>query len=393
MLALAFMFPGYILLAFIFYKQFKYIKQYFKGNKILIGFSALFLLILPLAIPGAFFSARGSILRRVLTNVGNYWLGFALHFVMAMGICFFIRLIVKLIKRENYNLRLAQKITNITVVLFTVVMSLYGIVNAQNLQLTSYEISVDKQAKQDELNVVLIGDLHLGYSVGLVQMERMVNKINELEPDVVLVAGDIFDNEFSAIAKPDEVAEVLRGIDSKYGVYAVYGNHDIEEDILCGFTFSDDEVASLKSIKEMDDFIVDCGFVFLYDEAVLINDDFYIYGRPDEERPNFGNDTRIEADKITEGLDKSKLIICLEHEPLEQYELSNAGVDVDLNGHTHAGQIFPGNIIINYFWDIAYGYKNFDGMHNIVTSGVGLFGPNMRTFTKSEIVQLKIHFN
>ena len=80
-------------------------------------------------------------------------------------------------------------------------------------------------------------------------------------------------------------------------------------------------------------------------------------------------------------------------EPHDQKKLSAAGVDVDLNGHTHAGQLFPGNIIINFFWDIAYGYKNFDGMHNIVTSGVGLFGPNMRTFTKAEIAQVKIHLN
>lgn len=359
----------------------------------MIALSAIYLLISPLSIPAAFFSPRGTLLRRILSNIGNYWMGFNLHFVLAMGVCFLIRLIVKLVKKDKYNLRLAQKITNVAVVSFTILMSVYGIVNAQNLKVTTYDVTVDKSSKQDELNVVLIADLHLGYSVGVKQMERMVNKINELQPDVVVVAGDIFDNEFSAIYNPVRLAEILRGINSKYGVYAVYGNHDIEEDILCGFTFSDDDVTQVTSIKEMDDFIENCGFTFLYDEAILINDDFYIYGRPDEERPNFGNDSRLEAEKITEGLDLSKLIICVDHEPHDQKKLSAAGVDVDLNGHTHAGQLFPGNIIINFFWDIAYGYKNFDGMHNIVTSGVGLFGPNMRTFTKAEIAQVKIHLN
>lgn len=393
MLALAFAIPAYILLIFIFYKQFRYINKYFRGSKLLIALSAIYLLISPLSIPAAFFSPRGTLLRRILSNIGNYWMGFNLHFVLAMGVCFLIRLIVKLVKKDKYNLRLAQKITNVAVVSFTILMSVYGIVNAQNLKVTTYDVTVDKSSKQDELNVVLIADLHLGYSVGVKQMERMVNKINELQPDVVVVAGDIFDNEFSAIYNPVRVAEILRGINSKYGVYAVYGNHDIEEDILCGFTFSDDDVTQVTSIKEMDDFIENCGFTFLYDEAILINDDFYIYGRPDEERPNFGNDSRLEAEKITEGLDLSKLIICVDHEPHDQKKLSAAGVDVDLNGHTHAGQLFPGNIIINFFWDIAYGYKNFDGMHNIVTSGVGLFGPNMRTFTKAEIAQVKIHLN
>lgn len=393
MLALAFAIPAYILLIFIFYKQVRYINKYFRGSKLLIALSAIYLLISPLSIPAAFFSPRGTLLRRILSNIGNYWMGFNLHFVLAMGVCFLIRLIVKLVKKDKYNLRLAQKITNVAVVSFTILMSVYGIVNAQNLKVTTYDVTVDKSSKQDELNVVLIADLHLGYSVGVKQMERMVNKINELQPDVVVVAGDIFDNEFSAIYNPVRLAEILRGINSKYGVYAVYGNHDIEEDILCGFTFSDDDVTQVTSIKEMDDFIENCGFTFLYDEAILINDDFYIYGRPDEERPNFGNDSRLEAEKITEGLDLSKLIICVDHEPHDQKELSAAGVDVDLNGHTHAGQLFPGNIIINFFWDIAYGYKNFDGMHNIVTSGVGLFGPNMRTFTKAEIAQVKIHLN
>ena len=393
MLALAFAIPAYILLIFIFYKQVRYINKYFGGSKLLIALSAIYLLISPLSIPAAFFSPRGTLLRRILSNIGNYWMGFNLHFVLAMGVCFLIRLIVKLVKKDKYNLRLAQKITNVAVVSFTILMSVYGIVNAQNLKVTTYDVTVDKSSKQDELNVVLIADLHLGYSVGVKQMERMVNKINELQPDVVVVAGDIFDNEFSAIYNPVRVAEILRGINSKYGVYAVYGNHDIEEDILCGFTFSDDDVTQVTSIKEMDDFIENCGFTFLYDEAILINDDFYIYGRPDEERPNFGNDSRLEAEKITEGLDLSKLIICVDHEPHDQKKLSAAGVDVDLNGHTHAGQLFPGNIIINFFWDIAYGYKNFDGMHNIVTSGVGLFGPNMRTFTKAEIAQVKIHLN
>ena len=391
MLALAFAIPAYILLIFIFYKQVRYINKYFRGSKLLIALSAIYLLISPLSIPAAFFSPRGTLLRRILSNIGNYWMGFNLHFVLAMGVCFLIRLIVKLVKKDK--LRLAQKITNVAVVSFTILMSVYGIVNAQNLKVTTYDVTVDKSSKQDELNVVLIADLHLGYSVGVKQMERMVNKINKLQPDVVVVAGDIFDNEFSAIYNPVRLAEILRGINSKYGVYAVYGNHDIEEDILCGFTFSDDDVTQVTSIKEMDDFIENCGFTFLYDEAILINDDFYIYGRPDEERPNFGNDSRLEAEKITEGLDLSKLIICVDHEPHDQKKLSAAGVDVDLNGHTHAGQLFPGNIIINFFWDIAYGYKNFDGMHNIVTSGVGLFGPNMRTFTKAEIAQVKIHLN
>lgn len=390
MLALAFAIPAYILYIFIFYKQVKYINKYLHGNKLLIILTCIFLIITPLSIPAAFFSPRGTLLRRVLTNTGNYWMGFNLHFIMAIGVCFLIRLIIKLIKKEKYNLRLAQKITTVVVVVFTLAMSSYGIINAQNIRITNYEVEVDKTAKNKELNIVLIADLHLGYSVGEKQMQNMVDKINSLDADVVLIAGDIFDNEYTAIKSPEKIIEIFKEINTNYGVYAVYGNHDIEEDILCGFTFSDSDVSQVSSKKEMDEFLTKANIHFLYDEAVLINDDFYIYGRPDEERPNFGNIDRIEASKICDGLNQDKLIICVDHAPHEQNELAKAGVDIDLNGHTHAGQLFPGNIIINLFWDIAYGYKNFDGMHNIVTSGVGLFGPNMRTFTIPEIVNIKV---
>ena len=70
--------------------------------------------------------------------------------------------------------------------------------------------------------MVLIADLHLGYNIGCRQMEQMAEKINAQNPDLVVVAGDIFDNEYEALDNPDRLAEILRGIHSKYGVYACY---------------------------------------------------------------------------------------------------------------------------------------------------------------------------
>ena len=104
-----------------------------------------------------------------------------------------------------------------------------------------------------ELNVVLIADLHLGYNIGCKQMEQMTEKINKQKPDLVVVAGDIFDNEYEALDDPEKLAEILRGIRSKYGVYACYGNHDIQEKILAGFTFGSKE--KKESTPEMDEFL------------------------------------------------------------------------------------------------------------------------------------------
>ena len=143
----------------------------------------------------------------------------------------------------------------------------------------------------------------------------------------------------------------------------------------------------------MNQFMVKSDIRLLKDEAVLIDDSFYLYGRPDYERPGLGDEKRKTPEEITAELDLTKPVIVIEHEPRELDELAAAGVDVDLCGHTHDGQMFPGNLTINLMWENACGYLKKDQMHNIVTSGIGLFGPNMRVGTRAEICPITIRFN
>ena len=270
-------------------------------------------------------------------------------------------------------------------------VSIYGMINAGNIQTTKYDISIDKKVGNlDSLNVVLIADLHLGYNIGCRHMEKMVAKINAQNPDLVVVAGDIFDNEYEALENPDRLAAILRGIQSKYGVYACYGNHDIQEKILAGFTFGGKE--KKESSVKMDKFLEKAGITLLRDEYTLIDNSFYLYGRPDYERPGRGIDERKSPQEITADMDLSLPVLVIDHEPRELQELADAGVDADLCGHTHDGQLFPGNLTIKLMWENACGYLKKDNMHSIVTSGVGLFGPNMRVGTKSEICDIMIHF-
>ena len=232
-----------------------------------------------------------------------------------------------------------------------------------------------------------MSDLHLGYNIGVRQMEKMTEKINEQDADLVVIAGDIFDNEWAAVEEPEKLAEIFRGIKSKYGVYACYGNHDIEEPILAGFTFGSDDNKS--SHNEMDAFLELGGIHLLRDEGVLIDESFYLYGRPDALRS--GGD-RLNASQITEKMDTKKPLLVIDHQPRELEELAEAGVDVVLCGHTHDGQIFPGNLLMWILWENSYGYMKVGDMQNIVTSGVGLFGPNMRVATKAEICPITINF-
>ena len=345
------------------------------------------------------FMAPDSGFRRFMKLLSNYWLGVLVYAIMTLGIADGVRLIIKYpLKNINFPGREILFSNVGTAVIGTVcaviisVISIYGVINAGNIQTTKYEISVGKKAgKLKSLNVVLIADLHLGYNIGCRQMEQMAEKINAQNPDLVVVAGDIFDNEYEALDNPDRLAEILRGIHSKYGVYACYGNHDIQEKILAGFTFGGR--AKKQSSVEMDEFLEKAGFTLLRDEYVLIDNAFYLYGRPDYERPGRGIEERKTAQEITDNMDLSLPVLVIDHEPRELQELADAGVDADLCGHTHDGQLFPGNITIKFLWENACGYLKKDNMHNIVTSGVGLFGPNMRVGTKSEICDIVMHFN
>lgn len=345
------------------------------------------------------FMAPASGFRRFMKLLSNYWLGVLVYTIMTVGIADGLRLLIKYPQknvafpgRELLFSNVGTAVVGAVCAVIITTVSIYGMINAGNIQTTKYDISIDKKAgKLDSLNVVLIADLHLGYNIGCRHMEKMVEKINAQNPDLVVVAGDIFDNEYEALENPDRLAAILRGIQSKYGVYACYGNHDIQEKILAGFTFGGKE--KKESSVKMDEFLEKSGITLLRDEYVLIDDSFYLYGRPDYERPGRGIDERKSPQEITEDLDLSLPVLVIDHEPRELQELADAGVDADLCGHTHDGQLFPGNLTIKLMWENACGYLKKGNMHSIVTSGVGLFGPNMRVGTKSEICDIMMHFN
>ena len=234
-------------------------------------------------------------------------------------------------------------------------LSAWGAYNARIIQVTPYEITVNKDGgRLENLNVVLAADLHLGYNIGTAHMMQMVDKINEQNADIVVFAGDIFDNEYEALDDPEELIAVLQKIQSKYGVYACYGNHDVEEKILAGFTFGGNK--KKESSIQMDEFLERAGIHLLQDEAVLIDDSFYLYGRPDAQRPGRGINMRKTAAELMGELDTEKPVIVIDHEPKELQELADAGVDIDLCGHTHDGQMFPANLITALMWENSYGY-------------------------------------
>ncbi len=390
---LAFVFaPFFIALeALIYIRAIKHLKQYrIRGKYAIYHAFGMFLLSGVVSILCGFVMSSSNPLKRVFTRFGFYWFGIICYFALALVFALIVRYIIWLIIKDKYNVNKARQYTIVFVVIFAAVISVYGIYHAHKLKINSYEIDVDKSSERESLNVALVADLHIGYNVGLKEIEDMVTKINELNPDIVIIAGDIFDNQYEAVENPEKMAELLRNLKSAYGTYAVLGNHDIDEKILMGFTFAGngDKVCISDDMMKL---LNNSNINVLYDDYIEI-DGIQIYGRPDSHKYNLGYDSRLSPVDVVSKLDEDKPIIVIDHEPYELSELADAGVDVDLSGHTHDGQIWPAKYLNYLIWENPVGYLEVNGMHSIVTSGIGLFGPNMRVGTDAEICSIKINF-
>lgn len=332
-------------------------------------------------------------LHRMLKIIGNYFLGIFLYTLVIILLADFGRILLKYVFHASWiHSRTAFTVAGAICALLILLLSACGIFHAKYIKTTSYDVIINKTIpKHTSMKVVLLADTHFGYNAGVLHARELVRKINKQKPDLVCIAGDIFDNEYDAIRNPEKLEKTLRGIKSTYGVYACWGNHDLNEEILAGFTFKhkDGDLSDIKDHR-MKKFLEDSNIHILEDESVLINDQFYVIGRKDASLTEKIDETRKAPAQLTEKLDRDKPIIMIDHQPKELQELADAGVDLDLCGHTHNGQTFPGNFTIKLMWENPCGLLSKDNMTNITTSGAGVWGPAMRIGTDSEICSINI---
>lgn len=350
-------------------------------------------IILATALLTGFLIKKPDWLHRFLKHMGNYFLGTFLYILLTVFLVDLGRVLLKYVFHVSWiGYRISFIITGLVCTMVITFLSVYGVFHSWELRTTPYDISIDKEIEgMSSLKLVLVADTHFGYNAGPVHARKLVKKINEQHPDLVCFAGDIFDNEYDSLYHPKEVSAALKSIQSKYGVYACWGNHDLNEPVLAGFTFKNPSQKLTDS--RMDDFLRESHIRLLNDETVLIDNKFYLVGRKDLSRTEKLKDTRLTPEKLTENLDKKKPILVMDHQPKELKALAKAGIDLDLCGHTHDGQMFPGNFLLHLLWKNSCGYKRIYRMHNIVTSGAGIWGPNMRVGTNSEICSVTVHFD
>lgn len=340
------------------------------------------------------FLLPASPLKRIIMPVCNFWMGCFLYLILLTLLLNLLRLILKrfsLFSKDRRTSRRWMVFSGWFVLLSVAGTALYGNYNARNIQITDYSLSLNNSTmKGESLKIALIADLHMGYSIGCSHLEQLADKLNRLQPDLVCIAGDIFDNQYAALEDPEKIAGILRGIKARYGVYACYGNHDYEEGILAGFTFSSEHEVTIGD--RMRQLLENAGITTLEDEVILIDNRFYLAGRKDYSSAGKSGVQRKTPAELLDSLDLSKPVLVMDHQPKEAEQLAAAGADLDLCGHTHDGQLFPANLITRQMWPNSYGVQKQGDMYQVVTSGAGIFGPYMRIGTKSEIALIHLQF-
>ena len=329
-----------------------------------------------------------------IMRLSKQWFGVLFYIILYIALADLGWLILKLLKKRPKD-EIAKKRfifgAGVIVIALVVSTSIYGFINLRNIKTIEYNVAIDKEVEgRDGLKIALVADQHLGYTIGVKDMQRMVEKINAADVDLVCFSGDIFNNNFNALDDEQGIWQAFANIKSTYGVYACWGNHDVEEPLFSGFSV--DKKSDAIRDPRMEEFLKSAGFHLLEDEGVFVGEEFYVVGRLDYQKAGDGTNHRASIDELTKNMDKSKPIILLDHQPREFDEIEAAGVDLDLSGHTHAGQIFPMNLTNHLTWKNGYGLMEIGNLTSIVTSGVGAYGPAMRTFTDSEVAIINVTF-
>ncbi len=340
-------------------------------------FATLFLLEFLVYLVGLFFYQSLS-LRSVylIWNMGTTWMLFVFYMAAALVV---IDVVFEIHRRRPFLPNVVHSHPKRTKggwfvfsVFFVVAILLGGRYRFNNPAVTKYSIEITKPAGEiDSIRVVMAGDLHLGYLINKDYAKKYVDLIMAQKPDLILFAGDIVDAEIKPLLE-ENIARELRRLYAPLGVYTCTGNHEYRYE-------AEEKIAWLNQ----------SGITVLRDSSTLIRGSFYVVGREDINAPHRKQLKEI-LDK--QHVDTSLPVVVLDHNPSDLDENSGNEVDLAMYGHTHNGQFFPGNIITNTMYEVAHGYKKRGNTHVVVTSGLGLAGPQYRIGTTSEVVVLNIKF-
>ncbi len=248
--------------------------------------------------------------------------------------------------------------------------------NAWSPVVREHRLEVPKSAGGlHSLRILVASDIHLGNIVGNRHLKRLIQKVEQLKPDLILLPGDVIDDDIEPF-KRNNMAEQMSRLQAPYGVYAVLGNHEYYGGHIAEYVQAMDAI----------------GIRVLRDETVTIEGRFHVAGRKDKTSESAAQGGRLPTKQLLEALDPALPILLMDHQPHQFEAAAAAGADLLLCGHTHRGQFAPNHWITKRLFELDWGYMNKKGMHVLVSSGFGLWGPPFRIASRSELLDVTLTF-
>lgn len=298
-------------------------------------------------------------------------MGYLFLFTVGLEAAAAITHFFKIIPGRRLKNKTAGKIGFYLVILCVTALIIHGHYNVVNPRVQTYDIQVPRRhSNLEKLKIVAAADFHLSNITGPHFLENIVEKINSLNPDLVIIAGDITIERSSIVDWKNYDAD-FRKIKSRYGVYTIIGNHELQ-------------YYPEKTLQ----FITRSNMRLLQDKIENIEGRFYILGRNDN-----SDRQREPLEAVMKDIKDDLPVIMIEHRISELEKVEEQKIDVHISGHTHAGQLFPANLLMKLIYRLNWGYKKFRDTHFFVTSGVGTWGPPVRVGSYSEIMEINIIFN
>lgn len=304
--------------------------------------------------------------------ISYYSLAFLLYLFLSLVLFDILRGVNRLLKIIPLEVIQSRKFRMISLsILFALptAIVIIGSVNYYHIRINHYHIDVPRKSSQlKHLKIAMAADFHLRELTSKRFIKEFVEKINSIEPDILLIPGDVIEGDRQN-AEMIEFESQFRKIKSKYGIYASLGNHE---------THNKDNKLT---------FFNNAHITVLQDTIQVIENSFCLVGRNDSRFDN-----RKSIAELLPGTDCNLPVILLDHRPTEIEQVSKHNVDIQVSGHTHNGQLFPFNFLTGNIYELSWGYKKKRDTHFFVTSGIQAWGPQVKTAGVSEIMVIHVNF-
>jgi uncharacterized protein len=308
------------------------------------------------------YSYGKNILFDIMTFTGGLYLGF-LNYMFFTFLIIDIYYIIKRVFRVKNKLK-DKNVYRIGIAGAILIVAI-SFINGFIPVVKRYNIETKKELKE-KIKLAVISDIHLSNISSPFYWRKVVSKVNLLNPDIIIIAGDMIDSDVDFINQ-EKYRDIFTKLKSKYGVYAVAGNHEYYGNLE-------------KNIK----FIESCNIKVLKDEYVNF-ENIILAGREDKH-----NKGRKKLSQILKNSEKSKFLIVADHNPSKLIESIEEKIDLQLSGHTHNGQFFPWNIPVYFMYENPKGILKKENTTVIVSSGIGVWGPVIRNCSRPEILEINI---